>query len=86
MPAGQSRRARWTTQARAVASLIERAAAAEARADQAQDFAKRAEQALALEQDRARQAEQERDAERSGAEGLSALLKATQLQLTNSVP
>jgi hypothetical protein len=65
----------------AVSSLTERAAAAEARAEQAEDLAKRAEQALAVEQDRARQAEQERDAERSRAEGLSALLEATRLQL-----
>jgi hypothetical protein len=41
----------------------------------------RAEQALAVEQDRARQAEQERDAERSRAKRLSALLEATRLQL-----
>ena len=51
----------------AVSSLTERAAAAEARAEQAEDLAKRA--------------EQERDAERSRAEGLSALLEATRLQL-----
>ena len=65
----------------AVSSLTERAAAAEARAEQAEDLAKRAEQALEVEQDRARQAEQERDAERSRAEGLSTLLEATRLQL-----
>ena len=34
-----------------------------------------------VEQDRARQAEQEGDAERSRAEGFSALLEATRLQL-----
>lgn len=65
----------------AVSSLTDRAAAAEARAGQAEDLAKRAEQALAVEQNRAHQAEQDRDAERSRAEGLAALLEATQLEL-----
>jgi hypothetical protein len=65
----------------AISPLTERATAAEARAEQAENLPKRAGQALAVQQHRARQAERERDAERSRAEGLSALLEATRLQL-----
>ena len=67
----------------AVSSQAERATAAEARAEQAEDLAKRAEQALAVEQDRARQAEQERD---PALRGFRRSWKQLDCSWPNSVP
>ena len=71
------------TLAAAVSSLTERATAAEARAEQAENLAKRAEQALAVEQDRARQAEQERD---PALRGFRRSWKQLDCSWPNSVP